>query len=196
MSPRVSFLAFLAALLIVPLFASPGTASAGSSADSPRTILRLRGGAAFKTDGRDEVGWVAGGAIGYAVHPNVLVSLNLDRVHVNSFGTSVHPALLQFEFGAPLSRRFAPRFEIGAGVYARTVRGLIYQPVPLGGGLTDRLVAGGPSSSSYPFGLMIGGGISAAMTGNARLDLDARYHQNTESVVFDTVSLGITYGLR
>src|SRR2546426_2141953 len=97
-------LAFLVSNL-APLLVSPAAGS--TSTGSSDGFFRLRGGLVFPDrDGEPGPGWLAGGALGLALNPNVSLSVNYDHLYLDvpDEPRSVDPLTLQLEFAAPYER--------------------------------------------------------------------------------------------
>lgn len=186
-------------LVLFVLLPSP-SAAAG---DHYGLVLRVRGGFVHDPDHDPGSGWSAGGAVGYSLGRSVLLTLNYDHIHMSSkapaMGT-IRPVTAQVELGMPWKRGIRPRLGVGAGVYLRNsvensgLRALI--GLSSSGNARDAFVY--PPiyvhGSSRPFGMNVGGGLSAPLSGNTLLDLDIRFHQMTDrSSAVGIAGLGISY---
>jgi len=189
-------LVLLALLFLLPL---PATAAD----EHPGSILRVRGGFVHDPDHDPGSGWSAGGAVGHFVGRSVLLTLNYDHIHMSSKAptmNTIRPITAQVELGMPWKRGIRPRLGFGAGVYFREKVGpsnlRTFTALSTAGNPQDAFVY--PTEymrdSSQPFGLNVGGGASAPLTGNTLLDLDIRFHQVTNrSSILGIFGLGISY---
>jgi opacity protein-like surface antigen len=129
--------------------------------------------------------------MGHFVGRSVLLTLNYDHIHMSSKAptmNTIRPITAQVELGMPWKRGIRPRLGLGAGVYLR--KGIVQD--------NARIALVYPvmymRTSSQPFGLNVGGGLSAPLSGNTLLDLDIRFHQITNrSSIMGIVGLGISY---
>ena len=134
---------------------------------------------------------MVGGAVGHFVGRKLLFTLNYDHIHMTSRAptmSTVRPVTAQVELGMPWKRGIRPRLGLGAGVYLRNGvqnSGLrVFTVIPVEYMRT----------SSQPFGLNVGGGLSAPLSKNTLLDLDIRFHQISDlSSIMGIAGLGISY---
>jgi hypothetical protein len=164
-------LAFVLALTaILSLDTSPASATSG---DVPASVLRLRGGVTFPSQGINS-GWLAGGAIGIVMNRDVLLSVCYDHLDLavpkGSVGRkSVDPVTFELELGREGEHRLAPRIAAGAGFYFHR---MIYPAVIFSGAEYQR-----HRSLVAVFGMHFGVGLSIPLWKGTLMDLDYRYHQ-------------------
>lgn len=190
MSHRALFLGSVLVLLHASLVSPPS-----AKANASEGFLRLRGGLVYPDhDGQPGPGWLAGGALGVPLNPNVALSVNYDHMDLDVLGSprTVDPVTAQLEFSTPYRHRLMPRAEVGAGIYGFGSRDFpVVSPLRSFGGQTAS------SSRVAPFGVNFGAGLSVPFGARMMIDLDARYHQTmgSGSLVMGTVGAGLSYRL-
>ena len=156
-----------------------------------RGIFRMQGGTIFRDRGySDGAGWLAGGSLGAGVTRDFLVMASIEHIGVQKsqpYRESFQPVTLQLEMGAPFQHRVTPRVGLGAGVYLRTRNGAYPY--------TD--IHGLPTTTA-PFGMNFGGGLSFLVARTVTLDVVVRRHESfksNESWGMTSAGAGLTFAL-
>jgi len=180
-------------VMLVGLGSSPQPASA-SGHMYPGPVLRLRGGLLYPDqDYEPGPGWSAGGAIGFALNRDVLLSLNYDHLDLgypdpSGRKATLDPVELEMELGGQDGRHVTPRAAFGAGLYFQREKYPDFHPL-----LSEPQRRG---SLGQTFGLHFGAGLSVPLSKRTLMDFDLRYHQTAGhdgGVVIGTATAGLRF---